>query len=69
MENMQMYRQFVMGMLTNQGRMGADRVCAMLKVALMGGFPFGVEEVGVLLGRMVEEGVLVAVGDGFAVKK
>ncbi|GME22109.1 Cullin binding protein [Neofusicoccum parvum] len=68
-ENMQMYRQFVMGMLTNQGRMGADRVCAMLKVALMGGFPFGVEEVGVLLGRMVEEGVLVAVGDGFAVKK
>ncbi|KAH7036387.1 hypothetical protein B0J12DRAFT_678251 [Macrophomina phaseolina] len=68
-ENMQMYRQFVVGMLTNQGRMGADRVCAMLKVALMGGFPFGVEEVGVLLGRMVEEGVLVQAGEGFAVKK
>lgn len=68
-ENMQMYRQFVIGMLTANGRMGADRVCGMLKVALMGGFPFGVEEVGVLLGRMVEEGVLVQAGDGFAVKK
>lgn len=68
-ENMQVYRQFVLGMLTNQGRMDAGRVCGMLKVALMGGFPFGVEEVGVLLGRMVEEGVLMAVGEGFAVKK
>ncbi|OJD37925.1 anaphase-promoting complex subunit [Diplodia corticola] len=68
-ENMQMYRQFVVGMLTANGRMGADRVCGMLKMALMGGFPFGVEEVGVLLGRMVEEGVLVQAGDGFAVKK
>ncbi|OMP86075.1 Anaphase-promoting complex subunit 2 [Diplodia seriata] len=68
-ENMQTYRQFVVGMLTANGRMGAERVCGMLKMALMGGFPFGVEEVGVLLGRMVEEGVLVQAGDGFAVKK
>ncbi|KAF2084512.1 hypothetical protein K490DRAFT_48953 [Saccharata proteae CBS 121410] len=69
MENMGMYRQFVLGMLTNQGRMDKGRVCGMLKMALAGGFPWGVDEVGVLLGRMVEEGVLVETGDGgFAVK-
>ncbi|KAK7540517.1 uncharacterized protein J3D65DRAFT_615574 [Phyllosticta citribraziliensis] len=68
-DNMAMYRQFVMGMLTNQGRMSAERVQAMLKRALMGGFPFGVEEVGVLLSRMVEEEVLVRAGDEFSVKK
>ncbi|KAF2144767.1 uncharacterized protein K452DRAFT_349773 [Aplosporella prunicola CBS 121167] len=70
LQNLQVYRQFVLGMLTNQGRMDAGRVTMMLKMALPGGFPFGGEEVAVLLWGMVEEGVLVEVGGGgFAVRK
>jgi len=69
MENMQVYAQFVMGMLTNGGAMPAGNVHMMLKMALQDGFQFGVEDVRVLLGRMEDEGVLERRGEVWGVRK
>ncbi|KAK3061990.1 hypothetical protein LTS18_005035, partial [Coniosporium uncinatum] len=69
MENMQVYRQFVLGMLTNGGAMPAGNVHMMLKMALQDGFQFGVEDVRVLLGRMEDEGVLERRGEVWGVRK
>lgn len=70
MQNMEVYRQFVVGMLTAQGSMRAERILMMLKMALPGGFQFGLEEVGMVLGRLVDEGRLVAApGGAFGVSK
>ncbi|KAF2433708.1 hypothetical protein EJ08DRAFT_676505 [Tothia fuscella] len=68
-ENEEMYRQFVVGMLTNGGAMNVMRIFMMLKVVVPGGFPFGIEEVRGLLSGMVEGGVVVGTGDVFAVRR
>ncbi|KAF2803702.1 uncharacterized protein BDZ99DRAFT_452733 [Mytilinidion resinicola] len=68
-QNKPLYRQFVMGMLTNQGNMPPVRVLMMLKMVVPGGFPYGVEEVRALLEELVEEGKVGGVGDVFGVRK
>jgi len=68
-QNMALYRQFVLGMLTNQGAMPAPRILMMLKMAVPGGFGGGVEELRGLLGGMAEEGILQGGGDVWGVKK
>ncbi|KAF1982029.1 hypothetical protein K402DRAFT_397914 [Aulographum hederae CBS 113979] len=69
MENMNVYRQFVLGMLTNGGSMPVGNMHMMLKMAMQEGFPFGVEELKALLGRMVEEGILMRQGDVFGIRQ
>jgi anaphase-promoting complex subunit 2 len=68
-QNKPLYRQFVMGMLTNQGNMPPARVLMMLKMVVPGGFPYGVEEVRALLEELVEEGKVGGGGDVFGVRK
>lgn len=58
MEKMQVYWQFIQGMLTNQGAMPLQRIIMMLKFAVPGGFPFSNEELKEFLDRMVSEGHL-----------
>ena len=69
MQNKELYRQFVLGMLTNQGNMPVQRILMMLKMAVPGGFAYGVEELKGLLGELVQEGKLGAVGDVYGVRK
>ena len=58
LEKMQVYWQFIQGMLTNQGAMPLQRIIMMLKFAVPGGFPFSNEELKEFLGKMVSEGHL-----------
>ncbi|KAI9874176.1 MAG: hypothetical protein M1830_010102 [Pleopsidium flavum] len=58
MEKMQVYWQFIQGMLTNQGAMPLQRIIMMLKFAVPGGFPFNNEELKEFLDKMVSEGHL-----------
>jgi anaphase-promoting complex subunit 2 len=67
--NMDLYRQFISGMLLNQGSMPASKILMMMKMVFPGGFPFGVDEVRTVLGKMVEEGNLVGTGDIYSVRK
>ncbi len=69
LENMAIYSQFILGMLTNQGAMPVARIHMMLKMVVPGGFPFGVDDVKLLLRRMVDEGKLTGTGETFGVKK
>ena len=62
-EKMEVFWQFVVGMLTNQGPMKLERIVMMLKMVVPGGFPFGNEEMREYLGGKVEEGRL-EVGSG-----
>jgi anaphase-promoting complex subunit 2 len=69
-KNRDLYEQFVLGMLTNQGAMPKGRILMMLKMAVPGGFPGGAEEVGELLeGLKVKEKLVPAAGDVWSVKK
>jgi anaphase-promoting complex subunit 2 len=68
-ENSQLYGQFVIGMLTNQGNLPVMRIWMMLKVVVPGGFPFGIEEVRGMLEGLVAEGKVVGQGDVFGVKR
>jgi anaphase-promoting complex subunit 2 len=68
-ENSELYRQFVVNMLTNQGKLPLMRIWMMLKVVVPGGFPFGVEEVRALLEDLVQEGKVVGQGDIYGVKR
>ena len=43
-EKMDVYAQYVVGMLTNGGPMGLGQIVMMLKLTVPGGFPFGNEE-------------------------
>lgn len=67
--NRGVYEQFVVGMLTNQGGMTKPRVLMMLKIAVPGGFPGGVEEVQALLEELEEKGQVASAGDVWSVKK
>ncbi|EEP76142.1 conserved hypothetical protein [Uncinocarpus reesii 1704] len=64
MEKMNVYWQFIVGMLTNQGAMPLQRIIMMLKIAVPGGFPFSSEELKEFLGKMVAKGKLEMLGGG-----
>ncbi|KAE8153444.1 hypothetical protein BDV25DRAFT_28104 [Aspergillus avenaceus] len=64
MEKMNLYWQFIMGMLTNQGAMPLQRIVMMLKIAVPGGFPFSNEELREFLAGMVSKGNLEIVSGG-----
>ena len=63
MEKMNLYWQFVVGMLTNQGAMPLQRIAMMLKMVVPGGFPYSNEELREFLAGMVAKGRL-EVGSG-----
>ncbi|EED23470.1 anaphase-promoting complex subunit ApcB, putative [Talaromyces stipitatus ATCC 10500] len=64
MEKMNLYWQFIVGMLTNQGAMPLQRIIMMLKIAVPGGFPFSNEELREFLASMVAQGKLEVVSGG-----
>ncbi|KAE8421655.1 hypothetical protein BDV36DRAFT_292040 [Aspergillus pseudocaelatus] len=64
MEKMNLYWQFIMGMLTNQGAMPLQRIVMMLKIAVPGGFPFSNEELREFLAGMVAKGKLEIISGG-----
>ncbi|KAI2078105.1 hypothetical protein LOZ36_006860 [Ophidiomyces ophidiicola] len=61
---MNVYWQFIVGMLTNQGAMPLGRIIMMLKMVVPGGIPFGSEELKEFLGQRVAQGRLRMVGGG-----
>ncbi|KAL4940831.1 hypothetical protein BDV06DRAFT_223702 [Aspergillus oleicola] len=64
MEKMNIYWQFIVGMLTNQGAMPLQRIVMMLKIAVPGGFPFSNEELREFLAGMVSKGKVEIVSGG-----
>ncbi|KAL4869033.1 hypothetical protein BDV12DRAFT_88229 [Aspergillus spectabilis] len=64
MEKMNLYWQFIVGMLTNQGAMPMQRIIMMLKIAVPGGFPFSNEELREFLAGMVSRGKLEIASGG-----
>ncbi|EFW22010.1 hypothetical protein D8B26_002105 [Coccidioides posadasii str. Silveira] len=64
MAKMNLYWQFIVGMLTNQGAMPLQRIIMMLKIAVPGGFPYSSEELREFLGKMVAKGKLEMIGGG-----
>jgi anaphase-promoting complex subunit 2 len=64
MEKMNLYWQFIVGMLTNQGAMPLHRIVMMLKIAVPGGFPFSNEELREFLAGMVAKGKLEIISGG-----
>jgi anaphase-promoting complex subunit 2 len=64
MEKMNLYWQFIVGMLTNQGAMPLQRIVMMLKIVVPGGFPFSNEELREFLAGMVAQGKLEIVSGG-----
>ncbi|KAL8679931.1 MAG: hypothetical protein Q9186_003845 [Xanthomendoza sp. 1 TL-2023] len=67
-EKMEVFWQFVVGMLTNQGAMPLTRIVMMLKVVVPGGFPFGNEELKSFLEGRVREGKLEVVGGQYKIR-
>jgi anaphase-promoting complex subunit 2 len=68
MENMKVYWQFIVGMLTNQGAMPLQGIIMMLKMAVPGGFPFSSEELREFLSLMVNDGKLEVLGGNYKIK-
>lgn len=68
-EKMEEYWPFVVGMLTNQGAMPAAKIVMMLKFAVTGGFPYGLEEVKAFMRGRIEEGRVELVGGSYRVVK
>jgi anaphase-promoting complex subunit 2 len=64
MEKMNLYWQFIVGMLTNQGAMPLQRIVMMLKIVVPGGFPFSNEELREFLAGMVSQGKLEIASGG-----
>lgn len=64
MEKMNLYWQFIVGMLTNQGAMPLQRIVMMLKIAVPGGFPYSNEELREFLAGMVSKGKLEIISGG-----
>ncbi|KAJ5585483.1 uncharacterized protein N7459_005283 [Penicillium hispanicum] len=64
LEKMNLYWQFIVGMLTNQGNMSLQRIVMMLKLVVPGGFPFKNEELRDFLAGMVSRGKLQIVSGG-----
>lgn len=63
-EKMNLYWQFIVGMLTNQGSMPLQRIVMMLKIVVPGGFPFSNEELREFLAGMVAQGKLEIISGG-----
>ena len=57
-EKMEVYSQYVVGMLTNGGAMPLQQIVMMLKLTVPGGFPFGNEELKSYLDEEVRNGRL-----------
>ncbi len=66
-ERMEVYWQYVTGMLTNQGPMPLQSIVMMLKMLVEGGFPFKNEELKDFLERRVQEGKLEVVGGTYKI--
>ena len=67
-ERMEVYWQYVTGMLTNQGPMPLQSIVMMLKMLVEGGFPFKNEEMKEFLERRVQEGKLELIGGNYKIK-
>lgn len=63
-EKMSVYKQYVVGMLTNGGAMPLAQIVMMLKLTVPGGFPFGNEELKEFLDGEVRVGKLAFGGGG-----
>jgi anaphase-promoting complex subunit 2 len=69
-ENMQMYWQFIQSMLTNSSsQMPLQQIAMMLKMMILGGFPYSNEELQEFLGAKVTSGELELVGGKYKLKK
>ncbi|KAJ4984504.1 Cullin family protein [Stagonosporopsis vannaccii] len=69
-EKKDVYAAFIMGMLTAQGSMPVSRILMMMRMMVVGGFPFGEEEVSSLLQELESEDKVVSFGaDVWGVKK
>ena len=67
-EKMEIYSQFVVGMLTNGGPMPLQQIVMMLKLTVPGGFPFGNEELKSFLEGEVREGKLDFMSGNYRMK-
>lgn len=67
-EKMEIYSQFVVGMLTNGGPMPLQQIVMMLKLTVPGGFPFGNEELKSFLEQEVKGGKLDLAGGTYRIK-
>jgi anaphase-promoting complex subunit 2 len=67
-EKMEIYSQFVVGMLTNGGPMPLQQIVMMLKLTVPGGFPFGNEELKNFLEEEVKGEKLDFVGGTYRIK-
>ncbi|KAF2121840.1 hypothetical protein BDV96DRAFT_593805 [Lophiotrema nucula] len=61
-EKKDIYMTFIMQMLTNQGNLPVQRIAMMMRIMVLGGFPFGAEEVKGLLQEMEGEGKVISFG-------
>ncbi|ORY12009.1 hypothetical protein BCR34DRAFT_483368 [Clohesyomyces aquaticus] len=61
-EKKDVYRSFIVGMLTNTGNLPVMRIMMMMRMMVQGGFPFGMEELKGLLAEMMAEGKVVGLG-------
>lgn len=67
-EKMEVYWQYVVGMLTNGGPMPLQQIVMMLKLTVPGGFPFGNEELKAFLEEAVRGGKLDFGGGVYKIK-
>ncbi|KAK4690549.1 anaphase-promoting complex subunit 2, partial [Lecanoromycetidae sp. Uapishka_2] len=67
-EKMEIYSQFVVGMLTNGGPMPLQQIVMMLKLTVPGGFPFGNEELKSFLEEEVHQGRLAFASGTYRIK-
>ncbi|KAF2737932.1 hypothetical protein EJ04DRAFT_541611 [Polyplosphaeria fusca] len=69
-EKKDVYMTFITSMLTNQGNLPVQRIAMMMKIMVAGGFPFGPEEVTILLEELENEGKVIGIGgDIWGIKK
>ena len=67
-EKMEVYWQYVLGMLTNRGPMPLQQIVMMLKLTIQGGFPFGNEELREFLEEKVRGEELDFAGGVYKIK-
>ena len=69
-EKMQMYWQFIQGMLTNSSpQMPLQQIAMMLKMLIVDGFPYSNEDLQEFLGAKIAEGQLELVKGKYRLKK
>jgi anaphase-promoting complex subunit 2 len=66
---MEVFWQYIVGMLTNQGAMPLARIVMMLNLVVPGGFSYGQEELRAYLERRIGEGKVELVGGSYRVVK